>query len=333
MIPTQLFPALNLRMKCSMSGPIDYDWEMAMDQLTVMVEQDMNDRCGDYLGNQGASTSSSGGDARSPMFQENQALDATARKKMIDWKFRVADHFGIDREVVASSTLILDRFLYKSKCNDRMTFKLAAMSSFFLAAKIQDQSQLTVDKLAELSRGEYSVKDIVQMEHMILQSLSWRVNPVTVQSFVHSFMNLVPIKNAMIKRAVYDRAIFFAELCLFDYSYVEKPRSTIAAAAILNALEGIDGGCLTGTACETEFIQEIQLLTALDLMGASLDMVREDLWYIYCISSQYHEEDMLCTEPAKDIMKGSGTVNRIEACPSSRSPVSVLSRKTTYSSQ
>jgi len=243
---------------------------------------------------------------------------------MIDWKFRVVDHYNISREIVATSTSILDRFMGQCRC-DRMTFKLAAMTSLYLAAKVQDRAQLSLLKLAELSRGEFAVFDIVEMENLILQKLSWRVNPVTVPSFIHSFIHLIPVSNPVAARAIYDRAVFFAELCLFDYSYVTKARSTIAAAAVLNALEGIDD-IWTSSECEAEFLGRLRSSTCIDLSTEYLDDTREDLWYIYSLSTQYQEDDlqMMPAESTIEIQKQHAAIDSDDQMHISRSPVSVL---------
>ena len=320
-------PALNLRMKSADEGIHNTeDWDLLADQVSVMAQQEMSSyRCGDYLRDSSYSPSY----PCSPIIEADQALDALARKKMIDWKFRVVDHFGISRENVATSTSILDRFVFRYRC-DRMTFKLAAMTSLYMAAKVHDNNeQLELEKLAILSKGEFIVEDIVEMESKILQVLEWRVNPVTAHSFIHSFISSVPTADPMVARAIYDRAIFFAELCLFDSSYVTRRRSSIAAAAILNALEGIDDGS-TPRDCENEFLCVLQESSVIDFDGESLDDLREDLWYIYSMSAQYREDDMQMMMPMEAAMqnekqeqKAAGSANDMHV---SHSPVSVLNR-------
>eukprot|EP00797_Seminavis_robusta_P004502 Sro1294_g260200.1 diatom-specific cyclin (267) ;mRNA; r:23608-24408 len=216
-----------------------------------------------------------------------------ARKRMIDWQFRVVDHYEIPRDAVAASTALLDR--YVSSCHrqwlecDKSTFKLAAMTTLYMATKVQDQTRLlSVAKLVELSRGEFQEVDILRMESRVLVQLGWRVHPVTVHSFIHSFLRFVRNDNALIMAALYDRAVFFAELCLFDQRYATSSRAFLAAAAVLNALEGIG----ESEACEQAFLDALEAQTDIDFRPfPSLEQVREDLWYIYSLSAQYHEDD------------------------------------------
>jgi Cyclin, N-terminal domain len=289
MTPTTscLCPAISLRMKCtaSKSGPAaTVDQALSRDQLNVMAKQDIR-QC-----------SSLSADFRRLLQQDqDQVIDMeVARKRMIDWKFRVVDHYGIARDAVATSTSILDRLVRSTpqqwQDGEKSAFKLAAMTALYVAAKVQDQTRLlSIDKLVDLSRGEFSAGDIEAMESSMLAQLGWRVNPVTVHSFIHSLMKLVRNKNPLILAATYDRAIFFAELSLFDQRYVTSSRGFLATACVLNALEGIG----ESQACEQSFLEVLQAQTDLDFTHyPSLDQVREDLWYVYSLSAQYQEDDL-----------------------------------------
>lgn len=304
------YPAINLRMKWSSPETTkDMISDLLTDQINVMAELDQHYQCGDYL--------------LQPTYDDN-AVDSLSRKKMIDWKFRVVDHFGISRETVATSTNLLDRFVYQHTC-DRMVFKLAAMTSLYMASKVDDYTQLPLAKLVELSRGEFLATDIVEMESTILKALSWRVNPVTVHSFIHSLVQLVPVADSNVVAAIHDRAIFFAELCLFDYSYVTRSRSDIAVAAVLNALEGM-GDSLTATEdSEQAFLEILHVNTCIDVCCQGLEHLREDLWYVYSMSSQYQEDDMhmFSPKPTSDIEKQHPIVFGNDIA---HSPVSVFSR-------
>ena len=323
--------ALNLRMKRSARRqhiPRD-DLDLVADKVAVMTHLELTSyRCGDYLCDNGFSRS--GYPHCFPRHRHIVALDAQARKKMIDWCFRIVDHFGMNREMVATATSTLDLFVSKFQC-DKTKFKLAAMTSLYMATKIHDKEQLQLEKLAALSKGEFTMHDIVQMEAKILQVLDWRVNPVTVHSFIHSFISSVPTSNPIITRAIYDRAIFFAELCLFDYSYVSRRRSSIAAAAILNALEGIEGHstCMNYN-CEAAFLSALEENLSLEFAMEPLDGLREDLWYIYSMSAQYQDDDIHMLMPAEDAVhidkrnqKSGGNGHDMHV---SHSPISVLSR-------
>ena len=305
-----MYPSINLRMKWTYSSCDDKskDTDLLSDQIDVMVDLNRDYACSDYLFYQ---------------TQDDQALDSLARKKMIDWKFRVVDHYNISRQVVATSTNLMDRFVYLYTC-DRVTFKLAAMTALYIASKTHDHSQLSISKLVELSRGEFFSTDVVEMESIMLQTLKWRVNPATAHSFIHSLVQIVPVSNPAVVAAIYDRAIFFAELCLFDYSYVTQCRLRIAISAVLNALEGI-GEELAAEDSEQAFLETLGIHTNLDLPSNALDHLREDLWYIYSLSAQYQEDDMQ-TLPVETSSEYERKVPTVIGTGSPHSPISIMNR-------
>ena len=257
------------------------------------------------------------------------AVDALAREKMIDWKYRVADHYNISREVVAVSTSILDRYVDCRYC-DQKTFKLAAMVSLHLSAKVNCHTELSLPKLVQLSRGEFTVVDMQEMEVNLLKTLRYRVNPPTCQTYIQSLIHMVPSSHESITRAIYDRSTFFAELSLFDYTFATKQRSLVAIAALLNAIEGVSEG-LASEECEKVFLSRIQQCTDLEFMSDVLDEVRDDLWYNYSLSTQYREDGMhLAPSASQDSSKAFSKHCNTQArhlVQISNSPVSVLNRK------
>jgi hypothetical protein len=320
MIPTQLPPSIYLGMQCSPSAPPPNDLICSSEGFDALGRQCKNYACGDYLKTLTYSNDLLG----------EEILDAAARKKMIDWKYRVTEHYGIDREIVAISTSILDRFVERNVC-DKRTFKLAAMVSIHLATKVNCHSNLTMLKMVELSRGEFTIFDLEEMECNILKTLAFKVNPPTCQSCIQSLIHLVPVSNEVVSKAIYDRATFFAELCLFDSCFVSMPRSLMATAAVLNAIEGVTEGSIASEECEKQFLSRLHQVASLEFSTVVLDEIRENLWYNYSISAQYREDDARMTisspEASCETHSKHLSVDMNRYYQLSNSPVSVLSRK------
>jgi hypothetical protein len=89
-------------------------------------------------------------------------VDVVCREKMCDWSYRVADHFRTDRETVAYSFSFLDRFVDHC-CTDRTAYKLAAMTTLYLATKMFNNKIISIASLAELSRGEFDIHHIAEV--------------------------------------------------------------------------------------------------------------------------------------------------------------------------
>jgi len=160
---------------------------------------------------------------RSHRFLQMPRQHSQWRPKICEWCYRVVDHFEFDRQVVYISMEYFDRFLClypgTSDLSSRM-YQLAAMTCLYMAMKIHadsirqhhthDGTDTTEDDFSsanpqefrrrcvrlsayvELSRGQFYPNDIERMERIVLQTLDWRVNPVTPMCFVSYFLMIIP---------------------------------------------------------------------------------------------------------------------------------------------
>lgn len=294
-------PLLSLRMKSNRSTPPSerfhsFDDDMA-DRVRVMMlqEQSPTYKCNDYLLRRKmeqlearASSCQTSCDSSPPILINE--IDTLCREKMCEWAYRVVDHFQASREIVAIAFSYLDRFVDGCSC-DRSAFKLAAMTSIYMATKIFNSREISMSSLAELSRGEFDLAHISEMEGIILQTLQWRMHPPTTQCFVNHLHALLPLAKGPITRAIYQRATFFAELSLFDYCFVAQPRSAIALAALMNAMEGMEGAVSIKD-------QEVFYGAIAEVVGHShaketIISIRNRLWYVYSQSAQYQDDDVI----------------------------------------
>jgi hypothetical protein len=210
----------------------------------------------------------------------NTRIDEYCREQIVEWSFRVVDYFRIDREVVALSLSFLDRFLATCRC-DRTSFKLAATTTLHLAVKLLYPCKLAdLGILSDLSRGEFHMKDVCEMESHILRALHWHLHPPTAVAFSSIFLDyffasrVVHLSGTDLDD-IYDVSSFFCELSVCEYFFVSMPASQVAIAAILNALEGMFGpqNSLAGEIiCAA---RELRMST-LDCSGA-----RNRLWELY----------------------------------------------------
>jgi Cyclin, N-terminal domain len=192
------------------------------------------------------------------------------RLKICEWCYRVVDHFRMERDVVSISMNLFDRFLYLQgsdvnadnadnacKCPscqrtvDRHTFQLAAVTSLYLAIKVlsSQKKKLRLSSMLELSRGQFSARDICEMERHILSTLAWKVNPVIPSNVNKCLLSLMPTQSDIVPqrcqtnygltlRVINDIASYLSELsvCLPSVSSVFLP-SEIAYASILVAMQ------------------------------------------------------------------------------------------------
>lgn len=159
------------------------------------------------------------------------------REKICEWCYQVVDHFDFNREVVSVAVDYLDRYLATRTVNRRI-FQLAAMTALYLAIKLYEPSKLRMSSLIDLSRGYFMAEHIITMEDSMLLSLGWHVHPPTPFAFCRDLMQLVsPDVSPREKHDVNELSRFLTELSVCDYWFVTKKPSSVALAAIINAME------------------------------------------------------------------------------------------------
>lgn len=95
-------------------------------------------------------------------------INESWREKICEWSYQVIDHFDFSREVVMVAMNFLDRYL-ASRAVNKKVFQLAAMTALFLAIKLNEPGKLTMASMIELSRGYFTVDQMVAMEISILR--------------------------------------------------------------------------------------------------------------------------------------------------------------------
>jgi hypothetical protein len=263
-------------------------------RLGVMSRQDGEYKCRDYLKRRGTRQLLE----INELVKTDDEIDAVCREKMCEWSYKVADHFGTSREIVSFAFSFLDRFVDKIMC-DRTAFKLAAMTSLYMATKIFNSKQISIASLADLSRGEFDIHNIAEMERIILSTLNWRLNPPTTQSFIAYLCELLPDNDEHVVETIYKQANFFAELAVFDYTFVSDERSFVAVACILSAMEAIDESGTEYQALRRSFLSTIHSSVAVDLPLDKLDDAQARLWYLFSCSAQDDDDKGLMRATAR----------------------------------
>lgn len=316
--------------------------DMLADNLYALIHQESSGRynCVDYL----AFTSWHRSvydllkkDRFSVSQRGESRIDEYCREQIVEWSFRVVDYFRIDREVVAVSMSMLDRFLATCKC-DRTTFKLAATTTLQLAVKLLHPCRLgDLGILSDLSRGEFDMADVRDMENHILKSLGWSLHPPTAIAFSTLLLDYVFADRVVNMTCadiddLHDISSFFTELALCDYFFVTMRPSAVALACVLNALEGMYGERNRFSAHILTVARSLNLYTNQDLTAAC-----HRLWELYERSEECALHNGFATPMEDEKNAGSATsfVNKttsqdvnLEAA--STSPVSVVSKPCPY---
>ena len=168
------------------------------------------------------------------------------RQQMFDWACMVVDSFGMNREVVAMSFSILDRFIAKESSGSstsitRHDFQLFSMTSLYLVIKITVPypRKLGVEALVDMSRGFYSSEDITLTERDILKALDWHVHPPTAMGFCRLYWSFLPQEPSVDMQMT---CASMTDITVADPLFVSYKPSAIGLAVVLHAarLNGAD---------------------------------------------------------------------------------------------
>ena len=281
--------------------------------LHTLLRQGKAYRCRDYL-------------KRSQTYNKEEKLskestvDESCREKMVEWSYKVSDHFRMPREIVAYACSFLDRFVERCGC-DRTAFKLAAMTSLYMAAKTLNGKQISIYTLAELSRGEFTADHIAEMELIMLDTLKWRMNPPTVQAFVRQILLLMPSRRNF--DLIYDRAMFLAELSVFDYAFVPHDRMIIALGSVLISVHAAMDEALSEFV-KTNVLELLRTEYSVAIDSELLKRVQERLFFLYTHSTEIRYDDLAHIKMSSyGSVKGNTHKGRFDLV---NSPVSVIQK-------
>eukprot|EP00592_Proboscia_alata_P006762 CAMPEP_0194356510 /NCGR_PEP_ID=MMETSP0174-20130528/4139_1 /TAXON_ID=216777 /ORGANISM="Proboscia alata, Strain PI-D3" /LENGTH=416 /DNA_ID=CAMNT_0039126127 /DNA_START=94 /DNA_END=1344 /DNA_ORIENTATION=- len=165
------------------------------------------------------------------------------------WSHEVVDCYEINREIVAISMSLFDRFLSKLiiDSDDHVTKHLiecAAVTSLYMSIKINASNEpFPADSFFD-SAG-FTRDEVFDMEKTILFFLKWRVNPPTteaVRNLLFKYLDfpqdLFPIIYVSeIKEKIEECSRFLCELSVCDKFFISKRPSVIAFSSILCSIE------------------------------------------------------------------------------------------------
>lgn len=195
--------------------------------------------------------------------------------------------------------------LLPAHTSDCATFKLASITSLYLAVKVHNQKPFSARSLASLSRGEFLVEDITDMENLLLKALDWQLCPPTATSFSGYFCALLqPHIKSSVKRTILQRSCFFSELGVMDSTLMTMSglnQSEIAFAAILNSMSGVSS-TLCSNDDKNDFVEVIEQCSGMDSQSISIKMAQEALWVLYHRSTQYSMYDSCKITKVKNSM-------------------------------
>ena len=183
---------------------------------------------------------------------------ADDRKSLVNWCYLFVDHLQLSRETVASAMEMVDRFLStagKSAGNsadadvvravsyeaprDQRKLQLLTITGMYVSIKINELVAFSSELLAEMCSRDYSTEEIEDMERVLLSGLSWRCHAPTALQVGLSILSII-LPSVDIPEETWgilmDEMKYLIELTVLDYYFSTQRTSTVALAAIYEAI-------------------------------------------------------------------------------------------------
>jgi len=219
---------------CVASQPLAGPASLLEDQISVMLKQESTIYA--------YSLFSRAREAYSGDSSENDIRKNEWRDKIVQWTYSVVDHFDLSRDTAAISMSLFDRYLAtkENQCNGNAVL-LLSLTTLSIAVKINETKSISVQKLSDLSRGQFNPSDIQKCELIVLQTLNWRVNAPTPVAFLsHMLQILRPRLEEKTRRQVFELARYATELSMCDSYFVGTDSSVLAYACLLYVFDVFD---------------------------------------------------------------------------------------------
>jgi len=171
------------------------------------------------------------------------------------WCYAVVDRYRFERETVAIAMNIVYRFASAPRTSsagsqgtrpsrDRAEYQLVTITALYIAIKLNERTILGSHEFAAATRDVCSLDDIQGMELKILHALSWRICPPTSLQVANQMLSLMLSQDHTdIEQCTVDllqeEVAVQTENAVRDHYFATQRPSTVAAAAIMNAIESI----------------------------------------------------------------------------------------------
>jgi len=207
----------------------------------------------------------------------NNEIDAKCRTQMVTWCQQVQKALKLSPETVWIAISFFDRYLSSGKgksraaLQDKYKFQLAAITSFYIAVKLYENVELSVDTLAKLCKGYYAKEDIIDSEEDIIFALDFRLATPTPMEFVRHIMEcMLPPElnnNKGLLKAVQKRIEYTSTDIYFTFC---KP-SVIGASVLTSIL--VTREILSPTERQTFYLRLSSITDLIDVMEAQNKLI------------------------------------------------------------
>jgi hypothetical protein len=152
------------------------------------------------------------------------------RMQYCDWLYEETEKLGLDCETAAIALNFLERYLSLQKVN-KQELLLAMHSSFSLSMRVHNSARVIMQPSDD--PHEPTPKDVNMMEAHILETINWRVHPVTSYAIARNALRVLPPCRAALKHQRQEDVDMLLYAANGHYYLLCETPSTLAFAAVL----------------------------------------------------------------------------------------------------
>ena len=289
-------------------------------QLSAMQHQESSSSSSsaniDYLQLQDTDTTNGNGNDNDKASSSSSSRHEhiLSRSKMCTWSYQLTDMTKLSRLAVIRSMNYLDRFLATHPTNstasnalhDKRLYQLISMTCLYIAIKLYEPLAMDACLLSEISAGCYTTFEIIDMESIILNALSWRLNGPTSQEYIPLLLGLVKLPceydyDMNILSSLYDVSLYQCELAAGSYDIsIGYKFSVVALGCVLNSMEVMDDTTYLSEGARCEFMEsacdlllgkERRQQSSREELKQEVGMVQDELRQLFCQNSSVPSSD------------------------------------------
>jgi cyclin E len=207
-------------------------------------------------------------------------IEPLMRTTLFRWISEVCSTFSFQRETFHKCLDYFDRFMATQSDMPKELLQLVGVMCLIIAVKMEELVDIKFKDFAKFCCHCYSIKEMRDMESLILFKLKFHLNPLTSY---HQLCSLCPIKSD-----TFSMAVSLLDACLLDVYSLHFSYHTIAHSCLMLASKQVPDQWTLCLSWLSKFLPT--LLTNEDIETKDNDVqspIRCDLSFIIETSSEY----------------------------------------------
>ncbi|KAL7505581.1 hypothetical protein ACHAXN_003002 [Cyclotella atomus] len=178
--------------------------------------------------------------------QSPTKINEMTRQTLVEWCMFICDLYHYYRETAVIAVGLFDRFLSRPSLlrtmalQERREFQLVAVTSLYIAIKLNERVLAGSDIFSSMSEGGYSIQEIEAAEKSVLCGLSWHLYKPTALQMCMQILAIMDAKTVLDKKSMQwlvDEVHHQTELAVHSYNLSLQRPSTVGVSILFLAIQ------------------------------------------------------------------------------------------------